>query len=81
MPEDDQAAQKLNELKSARTRSETYDLPPEQDEASTSVFDSDIGYHNRYGEPDDGMQTIPSGPLGNHQAGSDMGYHNRFFRD
>jgi hypothetical protein len=84
MPEDDQAAQRLNELKNARTRSETYDLPPEQDEATTSVFDSDIGdigYHNRYGDPDDGIQTIPSGPLGNHQAESDMGYHHRFFRD
>ena len=82
MPEDDKDAQSLKELKSPRVRSEMYDRPPEQSESSsTSIFDSDIGYHNRYGDPDDRIQTVPNGPLGDHQAGSDMGYHNRFFRD
>lgn len=80
MPEDDQDAQRLNELKGSRVRSEGYDAPAEQNEGSTSIFDSDIGYHNRYGEQEHEPQVIPNGPLGEHQGG-DMGYHNRFFRD
>jgi hypothetical protein len=80
MPEYNQDAQRLNGLKDVRVRSEGYDEPVEQNEASTSIFDSDIGYHNRYGNPDEGAQTIPDGPLGEHRAG-DMGYHNRFFHD
>jgi len=81
MPEDDQDARRLNDLKTTRVRSEGYDAPTEQTEASTSVFDSDIGYHSRYGDPDDEVQSIPQGPLGDHQAGTNMGYHNRFFQD
>jgi hypothetical protein len=81
MPEDDQATQRLNELKSARVRSEGYDAPAEQNETGTSVFDSDIGYHSRYGDPDDEVRTVPQGPLGDHQSDTDMGYHHRFFHD
>lgn len=66
LPEDDQDAQRLNELKSVRARPEGYDMPSEQNEGSTSIFDSDIGYHNRYGEGESQPQVIPRGPLGSH---------------
>ena len=81
MPEDDQDVRRLNELKSTHVRSEGYDAPTEQTEASTSIFDSDIGYHSRYGDPDDEVQTLPQGPLGDHQARTDMGYRDRFFHN
>jgi hypothetical protein len=84
MPEDDKDAQRLNDLKSARVRSAGYDAPADQSAVSSSIFDSDIGYHNRYGvEETDETEMMPHGPLDDHeaQAQKDMGYHNQFFRD
>jgi hypothetical protein len=81
IPEDDQDAQHLTKLKSTGSRSEGYGAPADQSEATSSIFDSDIGYHSRYGEAEEEVQTIPFGPLGDHQGQKDMGYHNRFFRD
>ena len=81
MPEDDQDAQRLTELESTRHHSAGYGAPAEQSEATSSIFDSDIGYHSRYGEAEEEVQTIPLGPLGDHQEQKDLGYHNRFFRD
>ena len=81
MPEDDQDAQRLNELKSTRVRSEGYNAPAEQSAASASIFDSDIGYHSRYGAPDEDVEALPHGPLGGHQGATNMGYHDRFFHD
>lgn len=80
MPEDYQDTQRLNGLKSNRVISEGYDRPAEQNGASSSIFDADIAYHNRYGELEHEAQAIPAGPLDEHPGG-DMGYHNRFFRD
>jgi len=81
LPEDDQDAQRLNELKPARVRAEGYDAPSEQNQGSSSIFDSDIGYHNRYGESEHEPQVVPRGPLGGHRENTNMGYHNRFFHD
>jgi hypothetical protein len=79
MPEDDKDAQKLNDLKTARVRTEGYEVPREQgatnSTGSTMAWqEQDIGYHNRYGAEE------PHGPLDGEEI-KDMGYHNRFFRD
>ena len=55
MPEDDKDAQKLNDLKSMRVRSEGYEAPKGQVAVSTEHLpvwqqpEEDIAYHNRYG--------------------------------
>ncbi len=77
MPEDDKDARALNELKTARVRSEGYKAPREQSGVGSAAWEEqDIGYHNRYGA-DEGEGT--RGPLESERV--DMGYHNRFFRD
>ncbi|PSS20633.1 hypothetical protein M430DRAFT_50282 [Amorphotheca resinae ATCC 22711] len=81
LPEDDKDAQRLNELKSSRVRDAGYDVPSDQSAVQPSIFDSDIGYHNRYGEPDDDLQALPHGPLEDNRPSRDMGYHHQFFRD
>ena len=86
LPEDDKDAQRLNDLKCTRVRSEGYEAPREQSALDLSLSErrvpfqdedgGDIGYHNRYGAPE---QT--HGPLdGPSREVPDMGYHNRFFR-
>jgi len=85
-PEDDKNAQRLSDLKSLRVRSQGYEAPPEENAPGASVFEQDIGYHNRYGKNDDeGLEATPHGPLEDSQSLSqaqhDMGYHNRFFHD
>ncbi|KAH7351246.1 hypothetical protein BKA65DRAFT_500067 [Rhexocercosporidium sp. MPI-PUGE-AT-0058] len=62
IPEDDKDAQKLNELKSMRVKSEGYEAPEEQrhtGHADGFEQELDIGYHNRYGAEAD-----THGPLG-----------------
>lgn len=81
LPEDDKDAQRLNDMKSMRVRSEGYDAPKDQAAVSSVVFEeSDIGYHSRYGAERDEREVVPHSPLEERQRG-DMGYHNRFFHD
>jgi len=81
LPEDDKDAQRLNDMKSMRVRSEGYDAPKDQAATSTAVSDeADIGYHNRYGAEEEEREVVPHSPLDERQRG-DMGYHNRFFHD
>lgn len=80
LPEDDKDAQRLNDMKSMRVRSEGYDAPSEHSAPGGSVFEQDIGYHNRYGM-EDGEEVYAHGPLEPRQAQKDMGYHNQFFHD
>lgn len=81
LPEDDKDAQRLNDLKSIRVRSEGYDAPKDQAAVSTTLFDeSDIGYHNRYGVEEEEREAVPHSPLDRRQK-VDMGYHNQFFQD
>ncbi|KAG9248197.1 hypothetical protein BJ878DRAFT_538608 [Calycina marina] len=86
MPEDDKDAQRLKDMKSTRVRSEGYAAPLEENASDGSVFDSGIGYHNRYGV-NENQEVYGSSPLGglmNHkspQPTPDMGYHGQFFRD
>ncbi|KAH8601064.1 hypothetical protein B0O99DRAFT_503176 [Bisporella sp. PMI_857] len=84
MPEDDKEARRLHDLKSARVRSEGYEAPLEENAPGGSVFDSDIGYHNRYGADDDHVHIAasPHGFLDSKPSPQhDMGYHNQFFHD
>jgi hypothetical protein len=77
-PEDDKDAQKLNDLKTMRVRSEGYDVPREQSTVSTGSGvawqEQDIGYHSRYGAEE------THGPLESDEQ-REMGYHNRFFSE
>ena len=86
-PMDDQDAQRLNDLKTMRVRSEGYEVPKDQEDVHTRDVDElDIAYHNRYGAEEE-----TTGPLGSNgftsargnknEGEQDMGYHNRFFRD
>jgi hypothetical protein len=89
LPEDDKDAQRLMDLKSSRVRSEGYEAPREQSAADLSLSerrvlfqdggDGDIGYHNRYGAPEETHG--PLEPSREGVRGVNMGYHNRFFRD
>lgn len=82
MPEDDKETQRLNNMKSMRVRSEGYEAPVEENAPGGSVFEQDIGYHNRYGHDEDGQEVIGHSPLEERQPQQvDMGYHNRFFHD
>jgi len=91
MPEDDKDAQRLNEMKSLRVRSEGYEAPIEENAPGGTVFEQDIGYHNRYGHDEDARElqeeheVKTQGPLDETQplgqTQQDMGYHNRFFHD
>jgi hypothetical protein len=82
MPEDDKDAQRLNDMKSARVRSAGYEAPNEENAPGGSVFEQDIGYHNRYGTEDEQHEaTSLNGPLNETPVKHDMGYHNQFFRD
>lgn len=81
LPEDDKDAQRLNDMKSMRVKSEGYDAPSEENAPGGSVFEQDITYHNRYGHEDEGEQMMGHGPLEGNQPKVDMGYHNRFFHD
>lgn len=75
LPEDDKDAQKLNDLKSIRARSEGYEAPAEQeDNAAEMRFEQeqDIGYHNRYG-----VEQETHGPLEGDTR--DTGYKGKVF--
>lgn len=81
MPEDDKDAQRLNDMKSLRVRSEGYEVPIEENAPGGSVFEQDIGYHNRYRHEEDEQEVVAHSPLERNQGQVDMGYHNRFFHD
>jgi len=82
MPEDDKDAQRLNDMKSARVRSAGYEAPSEENAPGGSVFEQDIGYHNRYGTEDEQHEAMSlNGPLKETGVHNDMGYHNQFFHD
>tara|TARA_R110002060_G_scaffold20347_1_gene27709 strand:- start:65 stop:337 length:273 start_codon:yes stop_codon:yes gene_type:complete len=52
IPEDDKDAQKMNEMKSMRVKSEGYEAPEDQRDIGLGgglEQEMDIGYHNRYG--------------------------------
>jgi len=53
VPEDDKEQQRLNNMKSMRVRSEGYDGPGEENAPGGTVFEQDIGYHNRYGQDEE----------------------------
>jgi hypothetical protein len=68
-------------MKSMRVKSEGYDAPSAENAPGGSVFEQDIGYHNRYGHLDEGGEVIGHSPLEERRPQGDMGYHNRFFHD
>lgn len=75
-------------------RDQGYEVPLEENAPGGSVFDSDIGYHNRYGAdenldhvggspPDLSLMANRSpqpSPQPSPQIKQDMGYHNRYFQ-
>jgi len=80
LPEDDKDAQRLSDMRSLRVKSEGYEAPSEENAPGGSVFEQDIGYHNRYGH-EEGEEVVGHSPLEERQPQKDMGYHNRFFHD
>jgi len=69
-------------MKTARVRAAGYEAPIEENAPGGSVFEQDIGYHNRYGAEDEQFEaTSLHGPLDDGGQQHDMGYHNQFFRD
>ena len=81
MPEDDKDAQRLNDMKSMRVRSEGYDAPKDQAAVSNTVLEeTDIGYHSRYGAEEEEREVVSHSPLEERHRG-DMGYYHQFFRD
>ena len=81
MPEDDKDAQRLNDMKSIRVRSEGYNAPKEQASVSSLSFEGgDLGYHSRYGADEGHGDVVPHSPL-EERGYRDMGYHGTFFRD
>ena len=81
LPEDDKDAQRLNDMKSMRVKSGGYEAPSPESAPGGSVFEQDIGYHNRYGHLEEGGEMLGHGLLDEGQPQKDMGYHNKFFHD
>ncbi|CZR53380.1 uncharacterized protein PAC_03258 [Phialocephala subalpina] len=79
LPEDDKDAQKLNDLKSMRTRTKGYEAPKEQGADGVWRDEHLHGeeYHNRYGAEEDKVHN--AGPLESERG--DVGSYNRGFRD
>jgi hypothetical protein len=78
LPEDDKDAQRANDLKTLKVRSNGYDAPKDQAAVSTTLDEQDIGYHNRYGADELEPEVVPHSPLDARK--DDMGYHNRYFK-